>query len=189
MQRIEFRPVSVTYCDVCGKPIVGNGTIRTFPDGRQLHAHSDWDEQLQGRCCDRLDAVTVSAAPSFALAEDALENLLQRVRELAAWQRTVTLEGEALLAYAQAHWGDRHDGLQLAEGETTRQALQYLANEFSAQRHTRLVLGDELAQALAAERERLCAAIKATAIKAAADDKASENDYISVIRGTWNPGS
>ena len=41
-------------------------------------------------------------------------------------------------------------------------------------------------QALAAERERLCAAIKA------ADDKASEGDYmldsddcISVIRGTW----
>jgi hypothetical protein len=51
---------------------------------------------------------------------------------------------------------------------------------------------DELAAghyaALAAERERLCAAIKA------ADDKASEGDYmldsddcISVIRGTWNP--
>lgn len=42
--------------------------------------------------------------------------------------------------------------------------------------------------AVAAERERLCAAIKA------ADDKASEGDYmldsddcISVIRGTWNP--
>ena len=42
----------------------------------------------------------------------------------------------------------------------------------------------------AAERERLCAAIKA------ADDKASEGDYmldsddcISVIRGTWNPGA
>ena len=40
----------------------------------------------------------------------------------------------------------------------------------------------------AAERERLCAAIKA------ADDKASEGDYmldsgdcISVIRGTWKP--
>ena len=51
---------------------------------------------------------------------------------------------------------------------------------------------DELAAghyaALAAERERLCAATKA------ADDKASEGDYmldsddcISVIRGTWNP--
>lgn len=45
-------------------------------------------------------------------------------------------------------------------------------------------------QAVAAERERLCAAIKA------ADDKASESDYmldsndcISVIRGTWNPGA
>lgn len=44
--------------------------------------------------------------------------------------------------------------------------------------------------AAAAERERLCAAIKA------ADDKASEGDYmldsddcISVIRGTWNPGA
>jgi hypothetical protein len=44
----------------------------------------------------------------------------------------------------------------------------------------------ELVQA--AERERMCAAIKA------ADDKASEGDYmldsddcISVIRGTWNP--
>ena len=41
-----------------------------------------------------------------------------------------------------------------------------------------------------AERERLCAAIKA------ADDKASEGDYmldsddcISVIRGTWSPGA
>ncbi len=44
--------------------------------------------------------------------------------------------------------------------------------------------------AVAAERERLCAAIKA------ADDKASENDYmldsddcIRVIRGTWNPNA
>jgi hypothetical protein len=44
----------------------------------------------------------------------------------------------------------------------------------------------ELVQA--AERERMCAAIKA------ADDKASEGDYmldsddcISVVRGTWNP--
>jgi hypothetical protein len=41
---------------------------------------------------------------------------------------------------------------------------------------------------MAAERERMCAAIKA------ADDKASEGDYmldsddcISVVRGTWNP--
>lgn len=46
------------------------------------------------------------------------------------------------------------------------------------------------AQQVAAERERLCAAIKA------ADDKASESDYMldsddcsSVIRGTWNPGA
>lgn len=44
-----------------------------------------------------------------------------------------------------------------------------------------------VAEAVAAERERLCAAIKA------ADDKASDDDYmldsddcISVIRGTWN---
>lgn len=54
----------------------------------------------------------------------------------------------------------------------------------AADRATRPVLTDELA----AERERLCAAIKA------ADDKACEGDYmldsddcISVIRGTWNP--
>jgi hypothetical protein len=47
---------------------------------------------------------------------------------------------------------------------------------------------DYAARLAAAERERLCAAIKA------ADDKASEGDYmldsddcISVIRGTWNP--
>jgi hypothetical protein len=46
----------------------------------------------------------------------------------------------------------------------------------------------DLQDALAAERERLCTAIKA------ADDKASEGDYmldsddcISVIRGTWRP--
>ena len=49
---------------------------------------------------------------------------------------------------------------------------------------------EQVRQLLAAERERLCAAIKA------ADDKASEGDYmldsddcISVIRGTWNPNS
>ena len=49
---------------------------------------------------------------------------------------------------------------------------------------------DQLRAAVAAERERMCAAIKA------ADDKAAEHDYmldsddcISVIRGTWNPGS
>ncbi|MFN9030138.1 MAG: hypothetical protein ACK54C_01910 [Betaproteobacteria bacterium] len=53
-----------------------------------------------------------------------------------------------------------------------------------------VALYDERAldEAVAAERERLCAAIKA------ADDKASEGDYmldsgdcISVIRGTWTP--
>lgn len=47
-----------------------------------------------------------------------------------------------------------------------------------------------VADLLDAERERMCAAIKA------ADDKASDGDYmldsddcISVLRGTWNPGS
>ena len=46
---------------------------------------------------------------------------------------------------------------------------------------------DAVSEAVAAERERMCAAIKA------ADDKASDDDYmldsddcISVIRGTWN---
>lgn len=149
MKRIEFLPVMVTYCDVCGKPIAGNSVTRTFPDGRQLHAHTDWDDHQQGRCSDRLDEVAASAAPGFAPAEDALENLLQRVRELAFWHKKGTLEGEALLAYAQAHWGERHDGLQLAEGDTTRQALQFLAGDFSAQRHAQQALVAELAQTLA----------------------------------------
>lgn len=56
--------------------------------------------------------------------------------------------------------------------------------EYTFNQHT---LGDFVRKMAAAERERLCAAIKA------ADDKASEADYmldsddcISVIRGTWN---
>ena len=50
------------------------------------------------------------------------------------------------------------------------------------------MVAELLDAAVAAERERLCAAIKA------ADDKASDGDYmldsgdcISVIRGTWKP--
>jgi len=51
-----------------------------------------------------------------------------------------------------------------------------------------LYTAEQLHAAVAAERDRLCAAIKA------ADDEASKGDYmldsddcISVIRGTWNP--
>lgn len=67
-------------------------------------------------------------------------------------------------------------------------------NRSSGRRTTTTVSRDALLllvdRAVAAERERQCAAIKA------ADDKASEGDYmldsddcISVIRGTWNPGA
>ena len=63
----------------------------------------------------------------------------------------------------------------------------YLNDNDDAARAARLMARLAWDAAVAAERERLCAAIKA------ADDKASEgyymldsDDCISVIRGTWN---
>ncbi len=73
---------------------------------------------------------------------------------------------------------------ELEKERTARQGAQLRIEELQAH----LVRADaERCKAVAAERERLCALIKA------ADDKASEGDYmldsddcISVIKGTWN---
>lgn len=65
--------------------------------------------------------------------------------------------------------------------------LRYQHAEIARLTAENRALRSAVSEAVAAERERLCASIKA------ADDKASDDDYmldsddcISVIRGTWN---
>lgn len=132
MNRTELRLRSVTYCDVCGEEIIGNHTSARLPDGQVLHAHDDWSEARAGRCSDRLSYVARGQAPSAAQGDPEIESLLERVRELEHWHRTGVLKGDALQAYARAHWEDRHDALQMAEADTTRQALRYLAQAAAA---------------------------------------------------------
>jgi hypothetical protein len=80
-----------------------------------------------------------------------------------------------------AHGLGRQIGKPSQLADVFRQGVAWALSQQPAQL---VPLTDELA----AERERFCAAIKA------ADDEASDNDYmldsnncISVIRGTWNP--
>ena len=54
-------------------------------------------------------------------------DLIERCREILAWQRTGVLPGDALRAYANARWPDEHDPLQIAEKETAREAFRILA--------------------------------------------------------------
>lgn len=65
-----------------------------------------------------LYAAPVTAAPA---------DLIERCREILAWQRTGVLPGDALRAYANARWPDEHDPLQIAEKETAREAFRILA--------------------------------------------------------------
>ena len=55
------------------------------------------------------------------------DNLQQRCAEIVEWQRTGVLPGNALRDYAAAHWAGRHDSLQMAERDTSAQAMQWIA--------------------------------------------------------------
>ncbi|WP_447896794.1 hypothetical protein [Stenotrophomonas acidaminiphila] len=71
----------------------------------------------------KLYAAPVTAAPA---------DLIERCREILAWQRTGVLPGDALRAYANARWPDEHDPLQIAEKETAREAFRILARAAAA---------------------------------------------------------
>ena len=43
------------------------------------------------------------------------------------WQRTGILPGDALRNYAAVHWAGHHDPLQMAERDTSAQAMQWIA--------------------------------------------------------------
>lgn len=68
-------------------------------------------------------AAPVTAAPA---------DLIERCKEILAWQRTGVLPGDALRTYANARWPDEHDPLQIAEKETAREAFRILARAAEA---------------------------------------------------------
>ncbi|WP_313248888.1 hypothetical protein [Stenotrophomonas acidaminiphila] len=70
-----------------------------------------------------LYAAPITAAPA---------DLIERCREILAWQRTGVLPGDALRAYANARWPDEHDPLQIAEKEAAREAFRILARAAAA---------------------------------------------------------
>jgi len=70
------------------------------------------------RIGDKLYPAPVTSAPA---------DLIERCREILAWQRTGVLRGDALRPYANARWPDEHDPLQIAEKETAREAFRILA--------------------------------------------------------------
>lgn len=80
----------------------------------------------------------VYAAPVAAAPAD----LIERCREILAWQRTGVLPGNALREYANARWPDEHDPLQIAEKETAREAFRILARAAAAS--TSVALGIDL---------------------------------------------
>lgn len=55
------------------------------------------------------------------------DDLRQRCAEVVEWQRTGVLPGDALRNYAAAHWAGLHDSLQMAERDTSAQAMQWIA--------------------------------------------------------------
>lgn len=73
--------------------------------------------------CDIEKNMIPHAAPVTAAPAD----LIERCKEILAWQRTGVLTGDALRAYANARWPDEHDPLQIAEKETAREAFRILA--------------------------------------------------------------
>ncbi|GEM_PF-4737030 len=74
------------------------------------------------------EALLSGAAPVTAAPAD----LIERCKEILAWQRTGVLPGDALRAYANARWPDEHDPLQIAEKETAREAFRILARAAAA---------------------------------------------------------
>lgn len=128
MNRLELRAQVATYCDVCGGEITGNSTSVKRRDGVEFHAHDHWDERREGRCSDYLPEVAAGRQPAASVAAAFSEGLFERVVELSEWQRTGTLKGDALCSYARQHWENRHDALQMAEADTVREALRYVAS-------------------------------------------------------------
>jgi len=122
------------------------------------------------------------------------DEILSMAREAGFYVR----EGTIRTMHSNGSWVCINDELtEFAEAVTEKECTARIAaqveNEaLKAERARsglahRKAVQEAVAEAVAAERERLCAAIKA------ADDKASEDDYmldsddcISVIRGTWN---
>lgn len=133
MNRLELRAQVATYCDVCGEEITGNAMSVKRLDGVEFHAHDHWDERRDGRCSDQLHAVAAGQQPVAHVAPAVAEGLFERVRELSDWQRTGTLKGDALRRYARLHWENRHDAVQMAEADTVREALRYVASLTAAQ--------------------------------------------------------
>lgn len=54
-------------------------------------------------------------------------DLQQRCAEIILWQRTGVLPGNALRAYAALHWAGHFDSLQMAERDTSAQAMEAIA--------------------------------------------------------------
>ncbi|MCH1907962.1 hypothetical protein MKP15_04140 [Stenotrophomonas sp. Y6] len=97
-------------------------TVESFTNGSyhrnyKLRWHKNVDAGTQ------LFAAPVTAAPA---------DLIERCKEILAWQRTGVLPGDALRAYANARWPDEHDPLQIAEKETAREAFRILARAAAA---------------------------------------------------------
>jgi len=132
---------------------------------------------------------SVSKETFFAEIEKLRTELSLQINEVKAENESLKSEKEALEADKEWPHHAPHVAMQLVDAahleaeRTARQAAQLRIEDLQAH----LVRADaERCKAVAAERERLCALIKA------ADDKASEGDYmldsddcISVIRGTW----
>lgn len=128
MERLELRAHVATYCDVCGEEITGNSVSSTRSDGVVFHAHADWDERRDGRCSDQLSDVAAGRQPAAQVPSAFPEGLLERVRELSGWQCTGTLNGDALRLYARTHWEGHPQAMVLAEADTSREALRYVAS-------------------------------------------------------------
>lgn len=127
MERLELRQRMVTYCDVCGQEITGSWVSMNHPEWGPLHACGDYNEAIDGRCSDSLHDVAVGARPraepQLAGCPAIPDELQARCREILQWQNTGLLVGTALQAYAQKHWGEERQALQLAESDTVRELL------------------------------------------------------------------
>ena len=55
------------------------------------------------------------------------DDLQQRCAECIEWQQTGELRQGALRAYAEKHWHGHHDSLQMAERDTTEEAMRWIA--------------------------------------------------------------
>ncbi len=87
-----------------------------------------YETTKNGEWAGRYEVRELYAAPVTAAPAD----LIERCREILAWQRTGVLPGDALRAYANARWPDEHDPLQIAEKETAREAFRILARAAAA---------------------------------------------------------